>query len=225
MKICLLSLMALLLGPTLTSAHESRPILVQINEVKPYQYSAQLKIPASMPRFAVPKVVFPEGCKVQGQTSFIESGGSFLSQASYICEKSLSGQLLKMNFPAFNPSLTTLFRMNLLNGEIHSQLLKPNERIWTVPEKESKWGITKDYTWLGIRHIWGGIDHLLFVACLIFIAGSLKRILITITGFTMAHSLTLILSALEIIRVPVPPVEAAIALSIVFLALGNTSRK
>jgi hydrogenase/urease accessory protein HupE len=62
------------------------------------------------------------------------------------------------------------------------------------------------------------MDHLLFILCLIWIAGSPRRILATITGFTLAHSVTLAMSALDLIRVPVPPVEAAIALSVVFLA-------
>jgi hydrogenase/urease accessory protein HupE len=69
-----------------------------------------------------------------------------------------------------------------------------------------------------MQHIWQGNDHLLFIACLVLIAGSWRRILITITGFTLAHSITLALAALELVRVPVPPVEAVIALSIVFLA-------
>jgi hydrogenase/urease accessory protein HupE len=74
-----------------------------------------------------------------------------------------------------------------------------------------------EYTRLGIEHIWLGLDHLLFVACLLFIARTPRRLLITITGFTAAHSLTLILSILSWVRLPVPPVEAAIALSILFL--------
>jgi hydrogenase/urease accessory protein HupE len=69
-----------------------------------------------------------------------------------------------------------------------------------------------------VEHIWTGIDHLLFVTCLLWIAQTSRRILITITGFTFAHSITLVLSALNIVRVPVPPVEAAIALSVAFLA-------
>jgi hypothetical protein len=58
----------------------------------------------------------------------------------------------------------------------------------------------------------------LFVACLVLISGTLKRILITVTGFTIAHSITLALAALGVVQVAVAPVEAAIALSIVFLA-------
>ena len=78
------------------------------------------------------------------------------------------------------------------------------------------------YTRLGIEHIWTGFDHLLFVLCLIWIAGTWRRILITITGFTLAHSITLALAALEIVRLPVPPIEAVIALSVMFLAVEIT---
>ena len=78
--------------------------------------------------------------------------------------------------------------------------------------------MVKTYLVFGVEHILSGMDHLLFIACLIFIAGTWRRILVTITGFTIAHSLTLTLSALELIRLPVPPIEATIALSIVFLA-------
>ena len=70
----------------------------------------------------------------------------------------------------------------------------------------------------GAEHIWIGFDHLLFLLCLIWIAGTWKRILITVTGFTIAHSITLVGAALELVSVPVLPVEACIALSIVFLA-------
>jgi hydrogenase/urease accessory protein HupE len=72
---------------------------------------------------------------------------------------------------------------------------------------------------LGVRHILEGYDHLLFLMCLMLIARTGRRILITITGFTIAHSITLALSALGVVRVPIPAVEAAIALSIVFLAV------
>ncbi len=74
------------------------------------------------------------------------------------------------------------------------------------------------YMILGIEHILIGLDHLFFVACLVYISGTLRKLLWTITGFTLAHSVTLILAALDIVRVPIAPVESVIALSIVFLA-------
>ena len=81
------------------------------------------------------------------------------------------------------------------------------------------------YTVLGIEHILGGPDHLLFVLCLLFIARSGKKLLWCITGFTIAHSITLIAASLDWVAIPIPPVEAAIALSIVFLASEIIKRR
>lgn len=82
--------------------------------------------------------------------------------------------------------------------------------------------VVNTYLVFGVEHILTGFDHLLFVACLIFIAGASgdrwRRILVTITGFTVAHSITLTLAALELVRLPISSIEATIALSIVFLA-------
>jgi hypothetical protein len=88
---------------------------------------------------------------------------------------------------------------------------------WRGPP-ETAGGVAREYLRLGVGHILGGADHLLFLACLIFVARTRRRILITVTGFTLAHSITLALAALGWVRVPVAPVEAAIALSIVFVA-------
>ncbi len=74
------------------------------------------------------------------------------------------------------------------------------------------------YIELGFEHILIGLDHLLFVACLVYISGSRKKLFLTITGFTLAHSVTLFLSATNLLVIPIEPVEAVIALSIIFLA-------
>src|SRR5262249_35013809 len=74
------------------------------------------------------------------------------------------------------------------------------------------------YLKLGVEHIWQGIDHLLFVTGVLVLARTRRRVVLAITGFTLAHSLTLCASVLGLVRLPVPPVEAAIALSILFLA-------
>jgi hydrogenase/urease accessory protein HupE len=134
------------------------------------------------------------------------------------CDRGLSGRVVGIVFPTVNPSLSTLYKIKLANGEEHTRILKPSETSWTVPDAEDPFAVATQYTWLGIEHIWIGIDHLLFVACLLFIARGTRRLLITITGFTVAHSITLALSALDIVRIPTPPVEAAIALSVVFMA-------
>ncbi len=91
---------------------------------------------------------------------------------------------------------------------------------YTVPviKEMTKADTMVTYIILGVEHILVGLDHLLFVACLVYISGSRNKLLLTITGFTVAHSITLILAATDILVIPIPPVEAVIALSIVFLA-------
>jgi hydrogenase/urease accessory protein HupE len=74
------------------------------------------------------------------------------------------------------------------------------------------------YLVLGVGHILGGVDHLLFVLALLLIVRGTRRIVATITAFTLAHSLTLMAATLGWVRMPGPPVEATIALSIVFVA-------
>jgi hydrogenase/urease accessory protein HupE len=71
---------------------------------------------------------------------------------------------------------------------------------------------------LGIEHILGGVDHLLFVLALLLIVRGGKAIILTVTAFTVAHSITLVAATLGWVHVPGPPVEAMIALSIVFVA-------
>jgi hydrogenase/urease accessory protein HupE len=126
--------------------------------------------------------------------------------------------MVDIRYPAFNPSVSTLLRVNWASGESHSVLASPNEATIALPAPETTGGVAGEYFVLGVEHILLGYDHLLFVACLVLIAGTLRRMLVTITGFTIAHSITLALAALQLVRVPVPPIEAAIALSVVFLA-------
>src|SRR6476646_9335488 len=78
--------------------------------------------------------------------------------------------------------------------------------------------VVKTYTILGIEHILSGFDHLLFVLALVLLVQGTHRLLFTITAFTVAHSLTLAGATLGLVHVPGPPVEASIALSIVFVA-------
>ncbi len=199
---------------SVSQAHESRPFFIEITGMEGNGYKVQWRVPESLAPNNIPTLTLPSQCEsLTPPASF-----SYVGQALYRCEVPIAGQELSIRYPGYNPSVSTLIKYRNANGEQHTQLLAPDERRWQVPDAETRAGVAWDYTVLGVEHIWAGVDHLLFVLCLLWIAGSLKRILVTITGFTVAHSLTLALSALEWVRLPVPPVEAAIALSIVFLA-------
>ena len=212
------SLSLLLVLASIANAHDARPNYVQISETTSNTFSVMWKVPASVPGAALPFPTLPDGCSPEQPPTWHAAGAEFVGQQVFICDAALSGRTVGIEFPAYNPSLSTLYKVRLTNGEEHVRILRPDEDAWTIPDAESRFGVAKEYTILGIEHIWIGIDHLLFVACLLFIARGARRLLITITGFTVAHSITLALSALDLVRIPTPPVEAAIALSVVFLA-------
>ncbi len=218
MSVQRLCLVFLLFVAPLAQAHDARPNFVQITQTSANTFSVSWKVPASIPGGALPYPTLPEGCVAERLPAWQQAGAEYLGQQVFRCTEGLSGQVVGIAFPVINPSLSTLYKIKLSSGEEHLRILKPSETEWTVPEAENRFAVATEYTWLGIEHIWIGIDHLLFVSCLLFIAGTSRRLLITITGFTVAHSITLALSALDLVRIATPPVEAAIALSVVFMA-------
>ena len=210
----LLAFLAILFGATTANAHESRPLYVEILEKAPNTFAVTWKIPPSALTVSSPVVIMPEVCAASAPPA----GAQLVKRQLFRCKNDLSGEHIRIDFPRYNPSISTLFRLQRLSGEKHTAIQGPNDSAWLVPDREGTVSVAKEYLILGIEHILRGYDHLLFIACLVLIAGTWRRILVTITGFTLAHSITLALAALDLVRVPVPPVEAAIALSIVFLA-------
>ncbi len=200
-------------------AHESRPLYIEVTEKAPLVFMVQWKIPPSVKVRNAPEVSLTEGgTATTGQAPTGTARGN-VRHRTFRCEVDPAGTALQIRYPLFNPSISALVRISRLSGEGHSLLASPEETEVVIPLAESFGAVARDYLALGVRHILGGYDHLLFLICLMLIAGTGRRILITITGFTIAHSITLALSALGVVRVPVAPVEAAIALSIVFLAV------
>ena len=199
------------------SAHESRPLYVEVVEKEPLVFSVQWKIPPSVDVRNAPEISMAEICT--SATADRGGGKGGQRRQTYRCERDPAGTSIGVVYPAFNPSVSTLVRIERISGETHSIVASPGDDQVRIPEAESFGAVARDYLQLGIEHILEGYDHLLFLVCLLLIAGTGRRVVITITGFTIAHSITLALSALGVVRVPVPPVEAAIALSIVFLAI------
>ena len=212
-----------LLHSTLTSADDTRPLYVEINEIAENTYTLRVKIPPNIPAGNRPRIPFPVNCtevrdpRLPGTTR--DRAAERIGQLCYRCDESLEGSSVTVEYPGATPPNSSLMKFITQQGSTHTVILSPLEASWQIPEAETRSGVARDYTRLGAYHIWEGKDHLLFLVCLLWIAGDLRRVLTTITGFTVAHSITLVLSALEIVRIAVPPVEAVIALSVVFLAM------
>ena len=115
-----------------------------------------------------------------------------------------------------------IVRISWLDGQQRVYTLtsgQPTVQLYgSADDRRGRGEIARAYTILGVQHILTGIDHLLFVAGLLFLVGFRRRLIGTITAFTLAHSLTLACSVFGLITLRSPPVEAAIALSIVLVA-------
>jgi hydrogenase/urease accessory protein HupE len=190
---------------TAALAHEARPVAISIVEQGDRLYSVEVRTPSTIEAANTPGVEWPEGCRS-------------VSSRSVRCLQPLAGRDIGIHWPAYNPAVTVLLRFTPRDGATRTAVLPPAESQWTVPSSPSATGVIGSYLRLGVEHILGGADHLLFVAGLLLVAGNLRRIVIAVSGFTLAHSVTLSLAALGFVHVPVPPTEAAIALSILFLA-------
>jgi hydrogenase/urease accessory protein HupE len=134
------------------------------------------------------------------------------------CDKPLSGDNITIE-GLENTKTDLLLRLEFLDKTSQSQLLRADKNSYTVLASASKMQVVKTYTWLGITHILLGFDHLLFVFTLLLLVNSLRKLLWTITAFTLAHSITLAGASLGYLYLPQKPVEAMIALSILFLSV------
>ncbi len=200
-------------------AHEMRPAYLEIRESAPEIYDVLWKVPArgTNERLSL-HLRFADDVEVLGEPVSGFTAGAHIQRMRIRRVGGLTGTTVTID--GLTSTYTdVLLRLERLDGTAITHRLSPSSPSYVVEAEPGKIQVAATYTRLGIEHILLGIDHLLFVACLMFVAGGGRRLLITITGFTLAHSVTLVLSALELVRLPVPPVEAAIALSIVFLAV------
>ena len=200
-------------------AHEMRPAYLEIRESGPEIYDVLWKVPArgAGERLSL-HLRFAEDVEVLAEpvSGFIV--GAHIQRMRIRRAGGLTGT--RITIDGLTSTYTdVLLRLERLDGTALTHRLSPSSPMYVVEAAPDKFQVAGTYTWLGMEHILLGIDHLLFVACLMFVAGSGRRLFITITGFTLAHSVTLVLSALDLVQLPGPPVEAAIALSIVFVAV------
>ncbi|MDP7640208.1 MAG: HupE/UreJ family protein, partial [Candidatus Hydrogenedentes bacterium] len=214
----LLAGLGLLVACACASAHEVRPARLDVSEANAGQYLVRWKVPAlSGARLAIDPV-FPSGCEETGERVDGSAAGAFLRSTYISCGDGLAGsQISFSNLPS--TMIDVLVQITFLDGRYYTGLARPNSPYFNVPERDSESSVFSSYLGLGVEHILFGWDHLLFVLGLVLLVTSARRLIWAITGFTAAHSITLALAMLDVIRVPGPPVEAAVALSIVVLAV------
>jgi hydrogenase/urease accessory protein HupE len=217
LRLCL-ALLALLLSAAPGAAHESRPAYLDIREMQPGQYEVLWKRPMRGDRALGLSVRWPPTCgeAVPGTARAIS--GALVERHLINCgADTLREQRIAIDGLA--GTLTdVLVRVELGDGSVQTNLLKPSAPWIDVEGPSPTLVVAGEYFLLGVEHILLGVDHLLFVLGLTLIVRGAALLVKTITAFTVAHSLTLALATLGFVNVPQAPVEAVIALSILFLA-------
>ncbi len=212
-----LILLQVLFGVGNVSAHELRPGFLSLTETTPSTYDVLWKVPMRGNKRLRMEPVFPEDCRMTVPRTYFEDGIASTRRWTVQCEQGLSGREIAID--GLSATLTdVLVRIENQDGSSHSARLTFSEPRTRIAEMAGPFAVAKSYTSLGIEHILLGTDHLLFVFALLLLVRGRWLLMKTITAFTVAHSVTLAAATLDIVHVPSAPVEAIIALSILFLA-------
>lgn len=213
-----LSGLVLILLASVSFADEIRPGYLEIRESSQDVYSVLWKVPAKGDRKLGLDAQLPANCKNRSQADTRLINAAYIQRWIVVCDGGLVGQSISIaGLDSTNTDV--LLRLEFNNGISQSVLLTPSNYTFHVPAEATSMQVIGTYTLLGIGHILMGVDHLLFVFALLLIVNGRRKLLWTITAFTLAHSLTLAGATLGILYVPQQPVEAVIALSILFLAM------
>lgn len=216
----LLALLPLsLLTPLAASAHESRPAYLELKETAPGQFSVLWRTPV-LAGMRLPLLLqLPDDVKNLKEPVVQELADSMVERRWIDAGPGgLAGK--RIEFPGLQLTITdVLVRAQTIDGGTTTTLVRPSQpwvEIRAAPG--GVFAIAGAFVLHGVEHILGGYDHLLFVFALILIVRSTRALVWTITAFTLAHSITLALATIGVVHVPGPPVEAAIAFSILLLA-------
>jgi hydrogenase/urease accessory protein HupE len=202
----------------LAHADVFRPAYLELREAGADRYDVLWKIPAQDPSTRLSlHVVFPEGAEVVTPPRGVFVDNAFVERWQIRQPGGLSGHTIRIEGRAVGVT-DVLARVERADGTSQVERLSAGIPTFEVKAAEGVGTIAWSYLVLGVEHILGGIDHLLFVTSLLLIVRGARRIIATVTAFTIAHSLTLVAATLGWVHVPGPPVEAIIALSIVFVA-------
>jgi hydrogenase/urease accessory protein HupE len=204
------------LAGSVVFAHEIRPGYLELRETGQDTYSLLWKHPAGGEVQISIAPVFPEGCRFASPDRQQITPGAVLVRGTLRCEAGLAGKTLRI--AGLEATVTdVLVRLHHADGRLESHLLRPVTPSVTLGATTTAGARALSYLQLGVLHILLGVDHLLFVLGLLLIVSDRWMLVKTITSFTLAHSITLAIATLGYATAPLPPLNAAIALSILFL--------
>ena len=207
----------LLACATAVDAHEVRPAYLELKQTGGETFDVFWKVPGRGDMRLGLYVQVPQNCKPVSLQNRYGTGDAFIERWTLKCESGLVGRTIAVE--GLSSTITdVLVRLERLDGTMQATRLSPTAPSFVVEAAPKSHQVALTYLRLGVEHILTGLDHLLFVLSLLLIAKEFKLLFKTVTAFTIAHSITLGLATLGFVHVQPAPVEAVIALSIVFVA-------
>jgi hypothetical protein len=199
-------------------ADEFKPGYLQLTQLDHETYEVLWKIPA-IDEFTPLKVKpqFPTGTEVLTSVRSTFSRGVTVQHWRIRVPDGLDGKAIVFS-QLSETRIDVLARLVRLDGTVQLERILPVSPRFVAKTSPGSIEVVKTYTVLGVEHILTGFDHLLYVLGMLILVGGWRRIVATMSAFTATHSLTLTAAALGWVHVPQPPVEACIALSILFVA-------
>jgi hypothetical protein len=205
--------------PDTARADEIRPALLELSEREGGWVDVIWKVPMRGDQVLALQPVLPAFFAATTPPSGRPVAGAFVEYSSYrTAGQALPGSMLAVDGLA-GLSTDVLLRIKLLDGTEHSAVLRGSSSNFVIPAQPGKGEVALSYWQMGTIHILEGWDHLLFLATLLLIVTGIWPLLKTVTAFTMAHSLTLVLATIGVVDIPPAPTEAVIALSILLLSV------
>lgn len=207
---------SMIIAPSLY-AHELRPAYLSITETGDGTYAVLWKTPAMGEKQLALKANFPQDCKISNGLRRVEENKFAVETWTLTCPRSLHGQSLVID--GLEKTLTdVLVKTTWVDGDSFTARLTPDKTKLNFAYANEQGGVAQTYFLLGVGHILGGIDHLLFVLAVMLLVTRGRKLFFAITAFTVGHSITLALATLDIVRINSGLVELLIALSIVLMA-------
>ena len=198
-------------------AHELRPGFLNIQQIDTESYDVRFKVPARGDMRLALYVRLPGECSDVAAARIERAEDAFLEHRVVSCPGGLAGRRISIDGLA-GTFTDVVVRVALSDGAVQASRLTPDQPYFTVAAAPTWMDTARTYFLLGVEHILLGIDHLLFVLALLLLVRNTWMLVKVITAFTVAHSITLAVAALGWAHIPQAPVEAVIALSIMFVA-------
>jgi hydrogenase/urease accessory protein HupE len=223
MRSIILLLLVMVL-PVSVFAHEIRPAYLAMEETVGGVFDVSWKVPAQGDQRMGLYARLPASCAPKSDPIASIADAAYIEHWTALCSEGLKGQMIVID--GLTATLTdVLVRIAWRDGSVEVARLTPEAPSFVTKGAQTGWQVAGTYFRLGVDHILSGLDHLLFVFALILLIDDRWMLFKTITAFTVAHSLTLAGATLGLFSLPQKPVEAAIALSIVFLAVELVKSK